>query len=111
MIANLLQNAFKFSRSHGRVSLRASATAGRIQIEVEDECGGLAPPKVEELFRPFEQRGSKRSGRERGLDVSRKRVEAMGGTIRARSLPGQGCVFTIDLPRVLAPERRTSAMR
>jgi signal transduction histidine kinase len=99
-IARLIENAFKFSRTHGRVSLRTTSTADRILIDVEDECGGLAPRRAEELLRPFEQRSSRRTGRERGLAASRRGVEAMGGSIRVRDVPSRGCVFTIDLPRL-----------
>jgi signal transduction histidine kinase len=101
-VANLLNNAFKFGRSRGHVSLRTSSTEGRVFIEVEDECGGLPGGKAEELFRPFEQRGVNRTGLGLGLSISRKSVEADGGKLRARDLPGVGCVFTIELPR-LAP--------
>jgi hypothetical protein len=101
-IGNLLQNAFKFSRTHGHVALRARATADRVLIEVEDECGGLPHGDIEDLFRPFEQRSPNRVGLGLGLGVSRRGIEAMGGTLGARDLPGKGCVFTIDLPRVTA---------
>jgi signal transduction histidine kinase len=97
-LGNLLQNAFKFSRAHGQVSLRASATADRVLIEIEDECGGLPAAKVEDLFHPFEQRGVKRSGLGLGLTISRKGVEAMGGTLGVRDLPGLGCIFFIEMP-------------
>lgn len=100
-IGNLLQNAFKFSRPQGQVQLRASATAERVMIEVEDECGGLPPGGAEALFCPFSQRGENRAGLGLGLTISRKGVEAMGGTLAVRDLPGKGCVFTIDLPRLL----------
>jgi hypothetical protein len=86
-VTNLLQNAFKFARRGGHVSLGTSSTEDRVLIEVEDECGGLAPGKAEELFRPFERRRS---------------VEAIGGEIHVRDIPGHGCVFTIDLPRLFA---------
>jgi signal transduction histidine kinase len=99
-VINLLQNAFKFTRSQGRVSLRTSSTAARVVIEVEDECGGLPPGKAEELFRPFEQRNSDRRGLGLGLSISRKSVEAIGGELRVRDVPGIGCVFTVDLPRL-----------
>ena len=99
-ISNLLQNAFKFSHPHGQVSLRTTATAARVVIEVEDECGGLPPGKAEDLFLPFSQRGEKRTGLGLGLTVSRKGVEAMGGTLAVRDLPGKGCVFSIELPRL-----------
>ena len=69
---------------------------------MQDECGGLPPGDVEELFRPFEQRAADRTGVGLGLPFSRWGVEANHGHISARSLPGIGCVFTIDLPRYSA---------
>jgi signal transduction histidine kinase len=103
-LANLLQNAFKFSRGGGHVVLRTDTTAveGHVLIEVEDECGGLPPGQAEDLFRPFEQRGTNRSGLGVGLAIARESVETNGGLIRARSLPGKGCVFTIELPLIAA---------
>jgi signal transduction histidine kinase len=97
-VANLLQNAFKFTRAGGTVSLRTIVNAARVGIEIEDQCGGLPPGKAEELFGAFQQRGANRSGLGLGLFISRKGVEASGGVIRVRDLPGSGCVFTIDLP-------------
>ncbi len=99
-IGNLLQNAFKFSRPSTRVSLRTLVTADRVVIEIEDACGGLPPGKSEDLFRSFEQRGEERTGLGLGLAISRKGVEAMGGVLLVRNLPGEGCVFSIDLPRL-----------
>jgi signal transduction histidine kinase len=99
-VNNLLQNAFKFTRPHSRVSLKASSTRDRVLIEVEDECGGLPPHKGDELFRPFQQRGADRTGLGLGLSISRRSVEADGGEIRVRDIPGTGCVFAIDLPRL-----------
>ncbi len=100
-VANLLQNAFKFTRVRSHVSLKTSWTRDWVVIEVEDECGGLPPGKAEELFRPFEQRSANRTGLGLGLTISRKSVEACGGELHVRDLPGVGCVFTIDLPRLL----------
>jgi signal transduction histidine kinase len=99
-IANLLDNAFKFTKKGGRVSLTASATSTRVLIDVEDECGGLPPGKPAELFEAFEQRGTDRTGLGLGLFITRKGVEASGGVLRVRDLPLRGCVFTIDLPRL-----------
>jgi len=98
-IANLLDNAFKFTRKGGHVSLKTSATSSRVLIDVEDECGGLPSGKAEELFGAFQQRGVDRTGLGLGLFISRKGVEASGGMLRVRDIPGAGCVFTIDLPR------------
>jgi signal transduction histidine kinase len=99
-VANLLKNAFNFTRPRGHVSLTTTPTETRVLIDVEDECGGLPPGKAEELFRPFEQRSRSRTGMGLGLFISRKIVEADGGEIRVRDMPGIGCVFTIDLPRM-----------
>jgi signal transduction histidine kinase len=98
-LANILQNAVKFTRARGRVALNAYSVDDRIRIGVEDECGGLPTGKAEELFRPFEQLSAERTGLGLGLSISRRGVEANGGTLYVRNLPGTGCVFTIDLPR------------
>lgn len=97
---NLLQNGLKFTRPGTTVILRAGASADRVIIEVQDECGGLPSGNVTELFRPFEQRSADRSGAGLGLAFCRWGVEANHGRIYARDVPGKGCVFTIDMPRV-----------
>jgi len=103
VVRNLLQNAFKFTRPHSTVTLRVGASAERVLIEVEDQCGGLPSATINELFRPFEQRSADRTGAGLGLAFSRLGVEANGGRIYARSLPDRGCVFTVDLPRLPVP--------
>jgi signal transduction histidine kinase len=102
-LSNLLQNAFKFTRPGGHVRLTTRVTTDRVLFEIEDECGGLPPGKVEELFEPFEQRGTDRSGLGLGLAISVKAAKANGGEIHARDLPGKGCIFTLDLPRAAPP--------
>ncbi|MEO7736298.1 MAG: HAMP domain-containing sensor histidine kinase [Kofleriaceae bacterium] len=97
-LANLLQNAFKFTQPGGHVSLTARVVADRVLIEVADQCGGLPPGRAEELFRPFTQLSADRSGLGLGLSISRRAVEANGGKLGVRDVPGTGCVFTIDLP-------------
>ncbi len=98
-LSNLLQNAFKFTRSGGHVSLTTHATVDRVQIDIKDECGGLPAGKIDDLFRMFEQRSADRTGLGLGLAISRQGVEESGGSILVRDLPGKGCVFTVDLPR------------
>jgi signal transduction histidine kinase len=98
VLANLLMNAFKFSKRGGTVTLTTRASDDRVLIEVADECGGLPVGEAEDLFRPFEQRGSDRTGVGLGLAICLRGVEANGGTLRVRDNPGHGCVFTIDLP-------------
>ncbi len=98
VVANLVQNAFKFTRTRGHIAIRAHATDQRVLIEVQDECGGLPPGKAEDLFRPFEKRGVDQTGLGLGLAISMKGAQASGGEIRVRDLPGSGCTFTVDLP-------------
>ena len=100
VVTNLLQNAFKFTRPHTTVTLRVGGNTERVLIEIHDECGGLPNENVDELFRPFEQRGADRTGLGIGLAFSRWGVEANNGRIYARNVPGTGCVFTVDLPRI-----------
>jgi hypothetical protein len=101
-LANLVQNALKFTRPGTRVTLTVSGTDTRVYMDVEDECGGLPAGKEEQLFRPFEQRGRDRTGIGLGLSIARRAVEANGGELRVHNLPYKGCRFTIDLPRSAA---------
>jgi signal transduction histidine kinase len=101
-LGNLLHNAFKFTRPCTTVTVRVGANVERVLIEVQDQCGGLPGKERHDLGRPFEQRSADRTGVALGLAFSRWAVEANHGRIYARSLPENGCVFTIDLPRVEA---------
>jgi signal transduction histidine kinase len=98
-LVNLLQNAFKFTQAHTEVTLNAYATGARVVIEVKDHCGGLAHGIVDKMFRPFSQGGDNRSGLGLGLSIARRSVEADGGILSVRDVPGTGCVFTISLER------------
>jgi signal transduction histidine kinase len=97
-LANLLQNAFKFTHARTEVGLAATADGTRVLIEVSDHCGGLPHGAAETMFRPFTQSGEDRSGLGLGLSIARRGVEADGGTLTVRDVPGAGCVFTIELP-------------
>jgi signal transduction histidine kinase len=98
-VANLVQNAVKFTRPHGHVRVCARTNGTRVLIEIHDECGGLPPGKPEALFRPFQPRASEQSGLGLGLSSSLKGVHANGGELEALDRPGRGCTFTITLPR------------
>ncbi|MBA3352318.1 MAG: HAMP domain-containing histidine kinase [Blastocatellia bacterium] len=103
-VGNLLQNAFKFTRHHTEVTLKACAAADRILIEVADNCGGLPPGNAEKMFLPFTQADGDKTGLGLGLSISRRSVEANEGSLSVRNIPGTGCVFTIDLPRHAMPK-------
>jgi signal transduction histidine kinase len=100
-LTNLLTNAFKYTCHRTEVRLNAYAAADRILIEVSDNCGGLPAGAKDRMWLPFTQGSGDRSGLGLGLSISRRSVEANGGTLGVRDVPGTGCVFTIDLPRHL----------
>jgi signal transduction histidine kinase len=103
-VGNLLQNAFKFTQHHTEVTLSAYAAGDFILIDVEDKCGGLPSGDVGKMFMPFTQGSPDKTGLGLGLSISRRSVEANGGTLSARDKPGSGCVFSIALPRHAMPE-------
>jgi signal transduction histidine kinase len=97
-VMNLLHNAFKHTPAGGAVTLRVRAAGERLLVEVQDGCGGI-PEREGDLFQPFgERRGRDRSGLGLGLSIARQAVRAHGGEIRVRNLPGEGCVFIVDMP-------------
>ena len=102
-VGNLLQNAFKFTRHGTQVILAAHADGNHVHIDVQDHCGGLGARNHEDLFQPFTQYGTDRSGVGLGLSIARRSVEASHGTLSVRDLPGSGCVFSIRLPMHLVP--------
>lgn len=68
-------------------------------IDVEDHCGGLAPGAAEIMFRPFTRRHDDKTGLGLGLSIALENVQAAGGTLTVRDVPGTGCVMTIRLPQ------------
>ena len=97
-VMNLLTNAFKYTHAGGHVVLRALHEDGRVRFEVEDQCGGISDG-IEDPFKPFvERRQKNRTGLGLGLSIARKAVRLHGGDIYFRNLPGQGCVFVIEVP-------------
>jgi signal transduction histidine kinase len=96
-ISNLVQNAIKFSHDDAHVLVRARRNGASVLIEVEDECGGLPPGTVEELFEPFVRKGSDRRGAGLGLAITQQAVHRLLGEMSVRDVPGHGCVFAIRL--------------
>lgn len=97
-LANLVQNAIKYTKPRSHVKVRGLERDGKVRVDVEDCCGGLPPRNVKDLFRPFTRSATAQPGVGLGLAIAKQAVESRGGTIQARSLPGKGCVFTVELP-------------
>ena len=97
-VSNIVGNAVKFTHEGRAITLRAQRANGFTTIEVEDGCGGLPEGNPEDLFEPLVQRGNDRTGFGLGLAIVKQAIEAHGGSTRVRSLPGRGCIFSLELP-------------
>lgn len=102
VVANLLQNAVKFSPSGGQVTVRMLRQGTQCLLAVSDTGPGIPLEERERIFDRFYRECSSRSpdipGVGLGLAISRAVVEAHGGTIAVDSLPGSGATFTVRLP-------------
>jgi PAS domain S-box-containing protein len=103
LLQNLIENALKFHKDGEKpvVEVRSSFADGRLQIMVDDNGIGFEEQYLERIFAPFQRLHGKNSqyeGMGMGLAISKKIVERHGGSITARSTPGQGATFIITLP-------------
>jgi signal transduction histidine kinase/ActR/RegA family two-component response regulator len=101
VLLNLLSNGIKYNTEEGVVSVAyEEAAPGRVRISVIDTGRGIAKEDLESAFDPFERLGAEQTlveGTGLGLALSRRLVEAMGGTLEVRSTPRWGSTFTIEL--------------
>ena len=114
VVLNLLSNAVKYNVEGGRVSVSAGTTDGRIRIGVTDTGPGIPDEKIPLLFTPFERLGAEDTGVEGtglGLTLSKKLVEAMGGSLRVDSMLGEGTTLWAELKIADAPLPREQAER
>jgi len=115
VLLNLLANAVKYNRPDGTVLLAVTVTPeDRVRISVTDSGAGIPPSQVQHLFTPFERLGAEQTGIEGtglGLALSRRLVEAMGGTLGVESTVGQGSTFWVELARSHDPLQQLEAKR
>ncbi len=103
-VANLLNNAVKYTPAGGKVSLSAGVDDGRqaVLIQVADTGPGIPPEAMEDLFSKFFRVNAAatadQEGAGLGLAIVRSVVEAHGGRVWVESKPGQGSTFIIALP-------------
>jgi PAS domain S-box-containing protein len=110
VLANLVDNAVKYSPEGGTVTVAARRRDDRVEISVSDQGVGIPEGEQERIFRKFyraDAGGSRPAGGGTGLGlfIVRGLVQAMGGRIWVRSREGEGASFTFELPAVLAGTR------
>lgn len=102
---NLIANAIKYNRQGGEVVVSVVAAADTVQIDVADTGEGIAAADLDSIFVPFERLGAARAveGTGLGLGISRRLVEAMGGTLQVHSEVGSGTTFSVVLAAAQRP--------
>jgi two-component system sensor histidine kinase KdpD len=104
VLANLIENALKFSPLDGRVVVRITATRKEAIVRVVDQGPGLDEDELERVFEPFYRRSNDApQGAGLGLAIARGFAAANGGRVWAESRPEQGATFALALPVVEVP--------
>ena len=108
ILCNLIDNAVKFNRPGGSVTVTADAREGSVAIHVEDTGIGIAssdlPRVFERLYRADKSRSRKIEGSGLGLAIVKHLVQAHGGEVSATSEIGRGSRFTFTLPLAAAQD-------
>jgi CheY-like chemotaxis protein/anti-sigma regulatory factor (Ser/Thr protein kinase) len=114
VLLNLFSNAIKYTPVKGRVAVSADSLGeSKMRIVVSDSGAGIAADKLSRLFTPFDRLGAERSsvqGTGLGLALSRRLLDAMGGTIGVESDVGRGSTFWVELPKTVSPLQRMNAL-
>jgi signal transduction histidine kinase len=100
VLANLIDNAVKYSPEGELVEVRATAVNGRVVVDVTDHGRGISPADQRLVFEKFGRVSSTsaKPGSGLGLYIARAIAEAHGGKLELTSAPGMGATFTLTLP-------------
>jgi signal transduction histidine kinase len=100
-VANLIDNAIKYSPTGAAVEVSAQAENGAVRIDVRDRGPGIAADQQRLIFEKFGRAptaGAGKPGSGLGLFIARSIAEAHGGTLDVQSIVGRGATFTLKLP-------------
>lgn len=104
VLLNLMSNAIKYNRPRGKVEMWAEKRDAMVRISVVDTGIGLSPSDLEQLFTPYTRFGPRNiEGTGIGLTITKRLVEAMGGTIGVLSEVDVGSTFWVELRRGSQP--------
>lgn len=102
VIWNLLDNAVKYSPGSSTVWVDVEQDADSAAVRVRDRGAGVRPEERDDIFRKFSRGTAAKAGGVRGagigLAMARQIVSAHGGRVVVESTPGEGSVFTVELP-------------
>ena len=99
VLMNLISNAIDAMPKGGKLNIRGSENAGRVEISIEDTGQGISPEIKDRMFEPFFTTKMGGRGAGLGLYIVQREIEQHAGKIRVHSTPGVGSTFTIDLPK------------
>jgi signal transduction histidine kinase len=97
-LLNLISNSIDAMESGGRLTIRLGRIDDQFRLEVQDTGSGIPPDLLAHIFDPWVTTKEQGKGSGLGLSITRQVIASHGGTIRVQSGPGQGALFTIDLP-------------
>ncbi|MFD8985513.1 ATP-binding protein, partial [Streptomyces sp. NPDC059564] len=108
-VANIVENAVKYSPGGRPVNVSASALRDRVELRVVDRGPGVPDEAKERIFEPFQRHGDapRGAGVGLGLAVARGFTEAMGGSLAAEDTPGGGLTMVLTLPMTRGSVRAT----
>ncbi|MEP7123105.1 MAG: ATP-binding protein [Byssovorax sp.] len=109
VLANLINNALKFTPRAGRIVVSGERVGDAIEVRVSDTGAGIPGDMLEAVFERFCQLGENdQRGLGLGLHISRSIVDAHGGKIWAESKLGEGSVFHFTVPITASPAPRSA---
>jgi len=114
VLGNIVDNAIKYGRTSGVVTLSARPTdAGQVEVSVHDDGPGIPLDALERIFERFyrvdKARSREQGGTGLGLAIVKHLVQSHGGRVWATSQPGRGATFFFTIPQDLGPTRTLPA--
>jgi len=113
VLGNLLSNAAKFSKPHGKITVCIAQTAVCVTISVRDEGAGIPEIEQNKIFKRFADMTNsdrqKKGGSGLVLSICKAIVEKLGGSIGFESMQNVGTTFFVNIPRGMEGDSSASA--
>lgn len=103
MLRIFIENSVKFTKAHGKITLKAEEVGDDYRLRVMDDGEGIAEEDLNQIFERFyvadKARTKNKAGSGLGLSIAKWIVETHGGTLEAASKVGKGTVMTATFPK------------